>query len=348
METKTIAWKEKEEAVAALRRGEIVLFPTETVYGIACIASRKEAYQQLCQAKGRPADKPFTLMCASLTQVAMRCEIDCAVASLMKAFMPGEVTLLLKAREDTQSWVDLGTGIIGVRVPNSKEVLDLIDAVGEPLLVSSANLSGGKPATNYEEAKAVFDGKAHLIIQGECISSIPSTIVSCVEGKIQLVRQGGVDFEDMKRVYESASFAVAVGCDHGGFEYKTAIVDHLKNRGYHVLDFGCNSKASVDYPQYGRLVGEAVAAGKANLGIVVCTSGEGISIAANKVPGIRCGIGYDDIATGKTREHNNANVIAFGQKYMSLADVLRRIDIFLSEKFSPEEKHHRRVAQIDE
>ena len=348
METKTILWGQKEEAIAALRRGEIVLFPTETVYGIACLASSKNAYERLCQLKGRPADKPFTLMCASLTQVAMHCEIDCAVTALMKAFMPGEVTLLLKAREGTPSWVDLGTGILGVRVPNAPEVLNLIDAIGEPLLVSSANLSGGKPAANYEEAKAVFEGKVPLIIQGECVSSIPSTIVSCFDGEIELVRQGSVPFEAMKHTYELASFTVAVGCDHGGFEYKTAIVDHLEQRGFKVLDFGCSSKASVDYPQYGRLVGEAVAASKADLGIVVCTSGEGISIAANKVPGIRCGIGYDDIATGKTREHNNANVIAFGQKYMTLAEVLRRVDIFLSEKFSSEEKHHRRVKQICE
>ena len=347
MATKYVTWEQKEEAVAALKRGEIVLFPTETVYGAACLASSKQAYERLCAVKGRPADKPFTLMCSSITQAVIHAQINCGVMALMKAFMPGEITLLLNARENTSPWIDLGTGVIGVRVPNSKEVITLIDAIEEPLLVTSANLSGQAPALTGEEAKAIFDGKVSVVIEGECVSHVPSTVVSCVNGELKLIRQGSIEFQQIQKVYDAASLTVAIGCDHGGFEHKTAIVNHLTERGFKVLDFGCHEKKSVDYPNYGHLVGKAVAEKSADLGIVVCTSGEGISIAANKVPGIRCGIGYDDVATGKTREHNNANVIAFGQKYMPLADVLRRVDIFLCEKFSLEEKHHRRVKQIE-
>lgn len=347
MKTKTILWKDKEEAIAALKRGAIVVFPTETVYGIACLASSKKAFERLCEIKGRPEGKPFTLMCSSLTQVAIHCEIDCGVAATMKKFMPGEITLLLKAREGTPDWVDLGTGVIGVRVPNAPKVLSLIEEIGEPLLVSSANLSGGAPALTGKQAEEIFNGKVAVIVEGECVSSVPSTVVSCVGG-LKLIRQGNVPFESVKEEYDNAKFTVAIGSDHGGFEYKTAAAAHLKEKGFAVNDFGCMSKESVDYPHYAQLVGKSVSKGESDLGVLICTSGEGISMAANKVRGIRCGIGYDDVATGKTREHNNANTIAFGQKYMKLEDVLRRIDIFMVEKFSEEEKHHRRVKQIDE
>ena len=347
METKLISWADKKLAVDALKRGEVVLFPTETVYGIACIASSKSASDLLRAAKGRPDQKPITVMCCNLTQVAMLSEITCASATLMKAFMPGEVTLLLPSRKGIAPWIDLGTGVVGVRVPNAPEVLSLIDQIGEPLLVSSANLSGEKPALTGAEAMKTFGGRVPLIIDGPCVSDVPSTIVLCGE-ELGLVREGNVPFAAMQEVYAHAKTTIALGSDHGGFEYRLAIIEHLEKRGFGILDCGCKDKSSVDYPDYGRQVGEAVASGKADLGIVVCTSGEGISIAANKVPGIRCGIGYDDIATGKTREHNDANVISFGQKYMALEDVLRRVDIFLCEKFSPEEKHHRRVGKLEE
>ena len=87
--------------------------------------------------------------------------------------------------------------------------------------------------------------------------------------------------------------------------------------------------------------------GRAEKGILVCTSGEGIMMAANKVPSIRCGIGYDDRVSAKCVEHNNANMISFGQSYMALEDVVRRVDIFLCETFSPNPRHHRRVAEIE-
>lgn len=347
METKFISWDKKEEAVQALKKGEVVLFPTETVYGIASIASRQEAFDALCKAKNRPQNKPFTLMCSSLAQVVRYCEVDAGISNAMKLFMPGEVTFLLKARKGVSSLIDLGTGVVGVRVPNSPEVLDLIDRVGEPLLVSSANRSGGSPALDFEQAKSIFNGYVSLIIKGLCVSDIPSTIIDFTKEEPVLVRQGRVNADDIVKAYKDVQTTIAIGSDHGGFAYKEAIKKHLSERGYKVLDCGCDSTDSVDYPIYGKAVGRKVAHGRADLGVVVCTSGEGISIAANKVVGVRCGIGYDDVCSGKLREHNNGNVIAFGQKYMALDDVLRRVDIFLTEKFSSEKKHHRRVDELE-
>lgn len=141
---------------------------------------------------------------------------------------------------------------------------------------------------------------------------------------------------------------IAVGSDHGGFIYKEAIKDHLKKKGFDVVDVGTNNdKESVNYPEFGIKVGQLVAKKDADFGVVVCTSGEGISIAANKVKGIRAGIGYDDVVSQKLREHNNANVIGFGQAYMNLEDVLRRVDIFLSTPFEGG-RHEKRVDIISD
>ena len=349
METRYVDWQEKKAAAEALKNGEVILFPTETVYGIACLASSEKAYEALREAKGRPEEKPFTLMCAEVGTAVRYCKVDAHISSVLQQFMPGELTVLLPAREGIAHTIDLGTGVVGVRVPNSPEVLALIEEVGEPLLVSSANMSGCAPALNFEEAKAIFGSKVAMIIEGKTVSNTPSTIVDLTSpAGPKLIRQGSLDFKKIEGVYQESPKTIAFGSDHGGFLYKEAIRDHVSAMGYNVIDFGCSSTSSVDYPAFGKAVGEAVARGEANLGVVVCTSGEGISIAANKVAGVRCGIGYDDVVVIKMREHNDANVISFGQKYMKLEDVLRRVDIFLTMPFSAEAKHHRRVDQLGE
>ena len=347
MKTVYVNWNEKEVAAKALLEGKVVLFPTETVYGIAVIAGNQEAFDALVRAKGRPADKPFSLMCSSLTQAVKKCEVNAGISAAMKRYMPGEVTFLLSSRPGISKTIDLGTGTTGVRVPDEEHVRALIDLVGAPLLVSSANISGQPPVRDYEEAKRVFDGVADVIVEGTCRSNKPSTIVDFSTKQPRVLREGSVNGNDIIATFREGKATIALGSDHGGFLYKESIKKHLLERGYQVHDFGCSSIASVDYPLYGKAVAESITKGEAELGIVVCTSGEGISIAANKVKGARCGIGYDDECVGKMREHNNANIIAFGQKYMKEEDVLRRVDIFLTENFSLEAKHHRRVDQLE-
>ena len=138
---------------------------------------------------------------------------------------------------------------------------------------------------------------------------------------------------------------IAVGCDHGGFEYKEAIKKHLLDKGYEVVDVGTDSLDSCHYPLFGAEVGRKVASGECRFGVLVCTSGIGIGIAANKIKGIRCGMGYNDDVARLMRQHNDANVIAFGQKFMELNDVLRRVDIFLNTEFEGG-RHQTRVDLI--
>lgn len=140
---------------------------------------------------------------------------------------------------------------------------------------------------------------------------------------------------------------VAIGCDHGGVELKDMIVAHLKGQGIEVKDFGCYDKNAVDYPIYGKKVGEAVASGECEKGIVICTTGIGISIAANKVKGVRAALCADTLSAKMTRLHNDANVLAMGAGIVGPNLAKEIVDTFLGTDFSGEERHQRRVDMIE-
>ena len=141
---------------------------------------------------------------------------------------------------------------------------------------------------------------------------------------------------------------IALGSDRRGFKYKTSLILHLTENGYEVLDVGpFDENMPYDYPIYGELVGKAIANNDADFGVVICGTGIGISIAANKVKGVRCGMAYDDDVAAWMRKHNDANVIAFGQDYMKYDDVERRLDIFLNTDFLGD-YHVSRIQQISD
>ena len=138
---------------------------------------------------------------------------------------------------------------------------------------------------------------------------------------------------------------IALGSDHAGFVLKEAIKNHLLEKGYEVLDEGPFTPERVDYPDYGAKVGRIVAKKEADFGIVCCGSAEGISISANKIKGIRCGIGYNDEVSKLLRQHNDANMIAFAGRFMKVEEVLPRVDLFLSTAFEGG-RHVTRVEKI--
>lgn len=139
---------------------------------------------------------------------------------------------------------------------------------------------------------------------------------------------------------------VAFGCDHGGFWMKEEIIAHLKSKGFEVVDFGTNSAESTDYPIYGKLVGEAVAAGECELGVLICGTGVGISLAANKVPGIRAACCSDAFTARLCRMHNAANIIAFGGRVVGVGTAKLLLDEFFGAEVDPAPRHHRRVDMI--
>ena len=141
---------------------------------------------------------------------------------------------------------------------------------------------------------------------------------------------------------------IAIGCDHGGFALKQEVMRHLDELGLAYKDFGTYSEESCDYPVYGEAVARAVAAGECERGILICGTGIGISIAANKVPSIRCALCGDCFSAKATRLHNNANVLALGALVTGPGLALEIVDIFLDTPFSEEERHSRRVSQLEE
>lgn len=137
----------------------------------------------------------------------------------------------------------------------------------------------------------------------------------------------------------------AIGSDHGGYDLKQIIMAHLAERGVEYHDYGTYSTESCDYPDYGEAVARAVASGECERGIVVCGTGIGISIAANKVHGIRCALCGDCYSAEKSREHNDANVLAVGGRVLGEGLALKIVDTFLDTEFAGG-RHSRRLAKI--
>lgn len=140
---------------------------------------------------------------------------------------------------------------------------------------------------------------------------------------------------------------ICIGCDHGGFNLKEKVVAHLKEKGYEVDDVGCYSLEACDYPIYGKKVAESVAEGSSDRGIVICTTGIGISITANKVKGVRAALCSDCFSAEATRLHNDANVLALGAGVVGELLALRIVDTFLNTEFSNVERHINRVRLIE-
>ena len=140
---------------------------------------------------------------------------------------------------------------------------------------------------------------------------------------------------------------ISIGCDHGGYELKEKVVAFLKEKNIEVKDCGCYSKDSVDYPIFGRAAAEAVASGECEKGIVICTTGIGISMTANKVAGIRCALCSDTLSAKMTRLHNDANVLAMGAGIVGNNLALDIVETFLTTEFSGDARHQRRIDLIE-
>lgn len=140
---------------------------------------------------------------------------------------------------------------------------------------------------------------------------------------------------------------IALGSDHGGYDLKMLVIEHLKERGIEYKDFGCFDKNSCDYPDFGYAAARAVADGTCEKGIVICTTGIGISIAANKVKGVRCALCTDAYLAKMTRLHNDANMLALGGGFTGKNLAMEIVDTFLDTEFSQGENHIRRISKLD-
>ncbi len=138
---------------------------------------------------------------------------------------------------------------------------------------------------------------------------------------------------------------IAVACDHGGLNLKNEVINYLKEHGYEYVNFGTDTDDSCDYPDLALPAAEAVASGKCEKGIIICSTGIGVSMVANKVPGVRCAHCHDSYCAEFTRRHNDANVLAMGEKVVGVGYALKIVETFLTTEFEGG-RHQRRVDKI--
>ncbi len=139
---------------------------------------------------------------------------------------------------------------------------------------------------------------------------------------------------------------VAVGADHAGFELKEVIAAYLRHHGHEVIDKGTHGEEPVDYPDYAEAVGKAIVGGEAERGVLVCGSGVGASVSANKIPGIRAGLCHDTYSARQGVEHDDMNVLVLGARVIGMELARELVDQFLAAKFTGEERHRRRLEKI--
>lgn len=186
-------------AASFLREGKIIAFPTETVFGLGAIYDNHDAYLKLIELKKRPPKKAFTLMFSNINQINDFANLTENDKKVIQTLMPGEITLIVRAKEGLPFWAHLGTNLIGVRVPNDETTLKLIEYVGKPLLVPSANRDGQKPLILDKEVIKEFFNELDGVVLGKAKSALPSTVVK-VYDKVEIIREGNISLEEILKI----------------------------------------------------------------------------------------------------------------------------------------------------
>ena len=188
---------EIEKIVQILKNDGIISIPTDTVYGICARINSKVAHDKLIKAKERPINKSFPVMCENEEQIKSIAIADQKAEKLIKTFMPGPITIVLRKKEELPNYITNGKDTIAIRMATSKTIEEIINKLGSPIFMTSANQSGKKECTNLEEIEKncpLLDG----IIEGTVIFSKGSTIVDCSSDEIKILREGPISKEQIK------------------------------------------------------------------------------------------------------------------------------------------------------
>jgi len=346
--------KALEAAVQILDQGGLVAFATDTVYGVGAHAFQPEAVVRLYEAKRRSRSKAIPILLAKGADAHLVADpVPPLVKRLAARFWPGPLTLVLPARIDLPEAVTAGGDSVALRVPDHPLVLALISALGAPLAVTSANLSGAPSPVSAAEVEAQLSGRVDLILDGgRCPGGIPSTVVDLTTRTPAILRPGPVSAEELQAALkpeegECGRKRLAIGSDHAGYELKAEVARWLGEQGYEVRDLGTdNPDDRVDYPDFGRSVAKAVASGDCELGIVVCATGLGVCMAANKVRGVRAALCTDPFMARMSRQHNDANVLCLGERVIGRGLALEIVASWLEASFDGG-RHARRVAMLE-
>ncbi len=197
--TKRIDLSKISELIHALENGDVVSFPTDTVYGLACIPYNAEAIAKMKWVKGRDEKKPFPMMVSSAEQVDSIAFVNESAKLLIQNFMPGAFTIVLNKKECISDEITNGQSTIAIRMPDDEVVLSILKQTG-PLLVTSANLSDHPSCTNSNEVLEQLDGRISMILLGESGNQMASTIVDCTSKNIKILREGIIPKETIRAI----------------------------------------------------------------------------------------------------------------------------------------------------
>ena len=184
-------------ALEALNNHQVIAFPTETVFGLGVFYDDERAYNLLNEVKRRREDKPYTMMLSKAEDIFKYADVNPRYMNLIKKYMPGPLTILAKAKSCVPGYVTHNTGVVGIRIPENKEALNLLNYLGKPLLVPSANRADEKPALNHEEVKTIFKDEIKVVVPGSTCKGQPSTIIDLTGNEIKLIRKGPISLEEL-------------------------------------------------------------------------------------------------------------------------------------------------------
>ena len=168
--------------------------------GLGIYFNDRKAYELLNKIKNRPEDKPYTLMLGDVKDIERYAHLTKRDLTIVKAFMPGPVTLLLNAKDNVPGYVTHNTGVIGVRVPDMPLVCDFIKYCEKPLLVPSANKSGEKPALTSKEVRKIFGNEVAFVFEYDSLGQSPSTIIDLTKEQVKILREGPISLDDINKV----------------------------------------------------------------------------------------------------------------------------------------------------
>ena len=202
METKRKTKEEMDEVIECLQAGGVAAFPTDTVYGLGVIYDDEKALERLKEAKGRPENKPIPLMISNLKQIESVAVVTEKAKKLIQKFMPGAFTIILKKRENVPAYVTNGFDTIGIRMPDDDFILELMNRIGKPMLVTSANMSGMPTGTTFMEVIEQLEGRIDMVVKGMCGCKESSTIVDASTDAVKLIRKGPISEDEIMKIVD--------------------------------------------------------------------------------------------------------------------------------------------------
>lgn len=191
------------EIVSILENDGIVSFPTDTVFALGCIYDNINALNKIKKAKGRDENKPIPFMGSNIEDISKVALVNENATKLIKKFMPGALTLVLKKKDIVDDYITNGKDTIAIRIPNDEFVIKLINRIGKPMLVTSANISGHETGTTSKQVLEQLEDKIDAIVLGECKDKVASTIVDLSDDEVKIIRTGNIsEIEIFKTLLE--------------------------------------------------------------------------------------------------------------------------------------------------